>query len=67
MNWTHSKEVIKEWNAVIFGLTNRVVRLLGGYSQGTDLVELQLGKQIIKIDLPKDIVLQSWHRMICKN
>jgi hypothetical protein len=66
MNWTHNKEVINQWNAIIYGLTNRVVRILGGDSHGTEMVELQLKTKVIKFDIPKKFVLQSWHRMICK-
>ncbi|KAJ3433697.1 hypothetical protein M0812_22662 [Anaeramoeba flamelloides] len=40
--WVHRKENIIQWSATIFGLTNRVIGILYGKSEGTDTLTINL-------------------------
>ncbi|KAF9582106.1 hypothetical protein BGW38_000639 [Lunasporangiospora selenospora] len=62
--WTHRLPVLHQWAASALGLCQRVVRLLYGPGQGTDLVNLAVGGYNIGLDLQADFALYAWHRMI---
>ncbi|KAG0208841.1 hypothetical protein BGX28_000316 [Mortierella sp. GBA30] len=62
--WTHREAVLKQWAASSLGLCQRVVRLLYGPGQGTDVVNLAVGGYNIGLDLQADFALYAWHRVI---
>ncbi|KAF9412097.1 hypothetical protein BGZ94_001145 [Podila epigama] len=62
--WTHRIPVLHQWAASSLGLCQRVVRLLYGPGQGTDVVNLAVGGYNIGLDLQADFVLYAWHRVI---
>lgn len=62
--WTHRIPVLHQWAASSLGLCQRVVRLLYGPGQGTDVVNLAVGGYNIGLDLQADFVLYAWHRII---
>ena len=62
--WTHRIPVLHQWAASVLGLCQRVVRLLYGPGQGTDVVNLAVGGYNIGLDLQADFALYAWHRMI---
>ncbi|GJJ73253.1 hypothetical protein EMPS_05611 [Entomortierella parvispora] len=62
--WTHRIPVLHQWAATVLGLCQRVVRLLYGPGQGTDVVNLAVGGYNIGLDLQADFALYAWHRMI---
>ncbi|KAG0008596.1 hypothetical protein BGZ80_003262 [Entomortierella chlamydospora] len=62
--WTHRILVLHQWAASSLGLCQRVVRLLYGPGQGTDVVNLAVGGYNIGLDLQADFALYAWHRII---
>ncbi|KAF9180947.1 hypothetical protein BGZ51_005783 [Haplosporangium sp. Z 767] len=62
--WTHRLPVLHQWAASSLGLCQRVVRLLYGPGQGTDVVNLAVGGYNIGLDLQADFALYAWHRVI---
>ncbi|KAI1316622.1 hypothetical protein EDD11_009657 [Mortierella claussenii] len=62
--WTHRTPVLHQWAASSLGLCQRVVRLLYGPGQGTDVVNLAVGGYNIGLDLQADFALYAWHRVI---
>ncbi|KAF9574487.1 hypothetical protein EC968_006292 [Mortierella alpina] len=62
--WTHRIPVLHQWAASSLGLCQRVVRLLYGPGQGTDVVNLAVGGYNIGLDLQADFALYAWHRVI---
>lgn len=40
--WRHKHAVILQWNATVIALTNRVIRILYGKEEGTDVVSVSL-------------------------
>ncbi|RKO93932.1 hypothetical protein BDK51DRAFT_11033, partial [Blyttiomyces helicus] len=62
--WTHRVAVIHQWNATILGLTQRVVRLLYGPTEGADSVFIHVNAYTVSLDLSQEFIFYSWHRMI---
>ncbi|KAF9932457.1 hypothetical protein FBU30_008160 [Linnemannia zychae] len=62
--WTHRIPVLHQWAASSLGLCQRVVRLLYGPGQGTEVVNLAVGGYNIGLDLQADFALYAWHRVI---
>ncbi|KAI7828906.1 hypothetical protein BC939DRAFT_407851 [Gamsiella multidivaricata] len=62
--WTYRIPVLHQWAATSLGLCQRVVRLLYGPGQGTDVVNLAVGGYNIGLDLQADFTLYAWHRVI---
>ncbi|KAF8980736.1 hypothetical protein BGZ46_003773 [Entomortierella lignicola] len=62
--WTHRIPVLHQWAASSLGLCQRVIRLLYGPGQGTDIVHVAVGGYNIGLDLQADFVLYAWHRVI---
>ncbi|KAH7036564.1 hypothetical protein BKA57DRAFT_175622 [Linnemannia elongata] len=62
--WIHRIPVMHQWAASSLGLCQRVVRLLYGPGQGTDVVNLAVGGYNIGLDLQADFALYAWHRVI---
>ncbi|KAJ3248449.1 hypothetical protein HDU78_000611 [Chytriomyces hyalinus] len=62
--WTHRIEVIRNWNAVVLGLTNRVINQLYGGSEGTlqTCVTFVTGGSF-SLDLKEDFAVYAWHRL----
>ncbi|KAI8599710.1 hypothetical protein EDD21DRAFT_416527 [Dissophora ornata] len=62
--WTHRIPVLHQWAASSLGLCQRVIRLLYGPGQGTNVVHLNVGGYNIGLDLQADFALYAWHRVI---
>ncbi|KAG0300769.1 hypothetical protein BGZ98_008912 [Dissophora globulifera] len=62
--WTYRIPVLHQWAASSLGLCQRVVRLLYGPAQGSDVVNLAVGGYNIGLDLQADFALYAWHRVI---
>ncbi|EGF76898.1 hypothetical protein BATDEDRAFT_92176 [Batrachochytrium dendrobatidis JAM81] len=65
VTWTHRIEVIHHWSAVIYGLTQNVVKYIFDESklQSTVTIALHNGGNI-SIDFTSDFLVYSWHRTI---
>ncbi|KAJ3222057.1 hypothetical protein HK099_002758 [Clydaea vesicula] len=51
-NWTLRLEIILQWNVTILGLTNRVIRLIYGNTQGCDDVFINSNNYSVHLNLP---------------
>ncbi|KAG0230793.1 hypothetical protein BGX31_005715 [Mortierella sp. GBA43] len=63
-HWTHRLPVLSQWAATSLGLCLRVVRLLYGPNQGSEIVNLSVAGYNVALDLPADFTLYAWHRVI---
>lgn len=77
IQWGKHMATIKQWNAVCFALTQRVVNLLYGPTEGTPVVRIQwkglnptnnpnpnVGNPVTELDLPDEYVYFSWNLML---
>ncbi|KAI8143751.1 hypothetical protein BJV82DRAFT_609285 [Fennellomyces sp. T-0311] len=64
MRWTHRPKAIQQWSSTSLSLTNRVLNLLYGSDEGTDVVILSANGINVKLDLSPDFVHYSWHRIL---
>ncbi|KAI9254631.1 hypothetical protein BDA99DRAFT_574375 [Phascolomyces articulosus] len=64
MRWSHRPKAIQQWSSTTLSLTNRVLNLLYGSDEGTDVVILSANGINVKLDLPPDFVHYSWHRIL---
>ncbi|KAI9496808.1 hypothetical protein BDB00DRAFT_869033 [Zychaea mexicana] len=64
MRWSHRPKVIQHWSSTSLSLTNRVLNLLYGSDEGTDVVILSANGIIVKLDLSPEFVYYSWHRIL---
>ncbi|OUM61554.1 hypothetical protein PIROE2DRAFT_45097 [Piromyces sp. E2] len=64
-NWTHRIGVIEQWNATMFGLTQKVINILYGPNYGKNNVNIVINGSIISLDLSSDFVIYSWAQMLC--
>ncbi|KAK3811955.1 MAG: hypothetical protein J3Q66DRAFT_286574 [Benniella sp.] len=62
--WTHRLPVLQQWAASSLGLCQRVVRLLYGPGQGSEVVNLSVGGYNVGLELPADFTLYAWHRVV---
>ncbi|KAJ5070469.1 hypothetical protein M0811_10941 [Anaeramoeba ignava] len=69
-NWKHRKETMLQWSSTIYGLTNRVLNIIYGPSEGDQVVMIVLPPppnttfQPITINLDNERVIFSWMRII---
>ncbi|KAJ3009267.1 hypothetical protein HKX48_008074 [Thoreauomyces humboldtii] len=62
--WTHRVPVIRQWNATILGLTQRVVGLLYGTTEGAGKVYIDVDEHYsVTLDLSSEFVVYAWHRL----
>lgn len=61
-NWSHRAEVVQQWSYTSLGLTNRIIRLTCGPSQGTELVTISFNGYNVSLHLPDDYVVYAWHQ-----
>ncbi|KAL9648269.1 hypothetical protein ABK040_013888 [Willaertia magna] len=75
--WSKNNATINQWNSVCIGLTNRVINLLYGPSEGTSVVRIQweglnpknnpnpnVGNPTTELDLPDEYVYYAWNQFL---
>ncbi|KAF0981277.1 hypothetical protein FDP41_012537 [Naegleria fowleri] len=75
--WSKNNATINQWNSVCIGLTNRVINLLYGPSEGTSVVRIQweglnpknnpnpnVGNSTTELDLPDEYVYYAWNQFL---
>ncbi|ORY23340.1 hypothetical protein BCR33DRAFT_796550 [Rhizoclosmatium globosum] len=63
--WTHRVEIVKNWSAVILGLSNRVLQLLYGEGEGTKYTSVLFpAVSPFNLDLSEKFTVYAWHRFI---
>jgi len=75
--WSKNNATINQWNSVCIGLTNRVINLLYGPSEGTSVVRIQweglnpknnpnpnVGNTTTELDLPDEYVYYAWNQFL---
>ncbi|KAJ1984308.1 hypothetical protein H4R34_000732 [Dimargaris verticillata] len=64
--WNHHIDVVQQWSAVMYGLTNRMLRLIyhGNPSVGSERVGMAFKGLHIKLDLPDEYIRFAWERVV---
>ncbi|KAJ1982960.1 hypothetical protein H4R35_000086 [Dimargaris xerosporica] len=64
--WNHHIDVVHQWSAVIYGLTNRMLRIMyhGNPSVGSERVNMAFKGLHIKLELPDEYVRFAWKRVV---
>lgn len=64
-HWRHRMPAIKQWNAVVLGLTNRITRIMYGPTVGTRNIVISIDGDTTEINDSADhYVVYAWQRML---
>ncbi|KAG0179411.1 phosphatidylinositol-3,5-bisphosphate 5-phosphatase [Apophysomyces sp. BC1021] len=64
MRWGHRPKAIQQWSSTSLALMKRILNILYGKDEGTDVVILSENGVTVKLDLPDEFVHYAWHRIL---